>query len=794
MKRFFKQLSAGLALFCALLICSCNFEVPEKISVKTSGTKYEFPLGNGSFLLRDKISASELRDTLKENLGEDSADISVYDYNPTQNDDDVLRYLIKYPVEEISLGLTTDGSNEMKFSTEISFSSLNSAIADKIEFGDLTCPMVELGKSYELPASDYSLGFSINTPTFSTIDIYAGTLELSVSSPDNVSSDFEMNVKLVLCDSDGNEIASTDTRDIANGTGSTPFSLDITGKSLYPHMKIKFSGNINGGKLGTTHEYVVSMKAKDFSISKVTGLTMTAEDIGDIDSDESTPDGTIGFDNSFNFTDSSGALVSATIGEGTLSLYSEVPDGWSGVNMTVSDLSVQQTDGLNLTKFAFSDFTSDSSDGMSYLFYKQADLKNLTIKPTTTDADKIALSGNVAVSFDNATIVLTDGTEDCKITVGGACAIEKMTKLIVNISSLADTSTMTGEIDTGLNFSTLLKDKLGDASNLIKNVQFSGIEAYVYAVQPGIDVLNDIGFSGCTLEATYTVDGTADSTKIVDNKEVKFKDSQIDLDSLADENYTITTDVFTTTADDGTETANYSVKTEDDSICTLINKLPDNLKINYSLDGFTSSEGTQITLYEDDFEKLQTLKSIQLYILLDVPLKITLSDTVDFPETSYSSDGKISILDVRELVRIINGEEESENKDLLSRDSSEDFEDYKKYIDLVDSFTIKYKAINTTKFGMEGSLYDAATGISKALSFDTSDTSAVDDKGYLTFELTQDEIKSVFNSYPFNPIIRIDIDANGTEKSVPRNAEIGLDGYVQIVLDGTVEVWSKNEK
>lgn len=760
---------------------SCNLELPEKISVKTSGTKYNFPLGSGSFLLREKMSASELRKTFNENLGDDAAEIKVYDYNPTQKDSDVIRYLIKYPIQEISLGLAADGSNEIDFSTTISISNLNETISNAVQIEKLEYPIVELGKTQQIPETT-GIPFEFSKPDFSTIEISSGKIKVEVTAPDNVSSDFVLSAKLVLCDTDGNTVAESNELDIANGTGSTPFYLDLAGKTISNKMKLKLSGSMSGGTFGTTHEYSLSMSTENFVISKVTGLTMTAEDLGDIDNDSSTGGGVVGFSNDFDFTGASDYLVSATIKEGSINFYGSLPEGWSGVNLDVNEISVTQTGGLNLGEDDFSDEEDSTS---TYLFNKTANLYRQTIIPTTDD-EKITLKGQASISFDNATLSFADSSSGAEIEIGGKCKIEEMGTLVVNISSLTDSAELSGEIDTGLSFSTLLKDNLGDASNLVKNIQFSGIEGYVYAVQP--DVLNGVQFSSCTLEASYDVDGTSDSTKLIDGDSVKLVNTQLDLDSLADDDYMITTDVF----GEG-ENTNYSVKTKENSICDLINKLPDNLKIKYNLSGFSGTTGNTISLDSVALSKLQSLKSIQLYILLDIPLNITLNDTIDFPETESTSDGKISILDVRELVRIINGDEEKENKDLLERDSSDDYEDYKKYLDIVDSVTIYYKAKNTTQFAIDGYINDAATGICKTLSFDTTgeDTS---DSDYKTFSLTQDEIKSIFNNYPFNPIISLDIDADGTEKSIPRNAEFGLEGYVQLVLDGTVEVWNKNEE
>ena len=131
-RRLFFSAFAGAA---ALSFFSCDdlrsLEVPEKISVTTNAT-YKFPLGNGDILIKDKISAAELRKTFNENLDEDAAEVKVYDYNPDGNEDDVLQYLIKYPIQEIPLGISADGSNEIEFSSRIPISNLNSRISDTL--------------------------------------------------------------------------------------------------------------------------------------------------------------------------------------------------------------------------------------------------------------------------------------------------------------------------------------------------------------------------------------------------------------------------------------------------------------------------------------------------------------------------------------------------------------------------------------------------------------------------------------------------------------------------------------
>lgn len=756
---------------------SCDLETPERISIKTSGTNYEFPLGSGSFLIRDKMSASELRKNFSENLSEGSEEIKVYDYNPTQRDDDVLQYLIKYPIKEVSLGLSADGTNDMNFLTKIEISNLNENIGKALTIDEKSYPIIETGIESVIPENK-GIPFNITAPTFSRIKLSAGSFKISVNPEETVSEDFELNARVILCDGSGNEIASSEERNIASGTGISPLVLDLSGKILQPEMRFKLSGTMRGGTAGTVHSFKVSMKADSFKIQQVTGLTMTAEEIGDLDSNPETPDGCVSFESDFDFSGVNDYLISAEIESGKMNVFSTIPEGWSGITAGIEKINVSQGDGFKVSENEFSDAELSAEDTAKYLFNKTAILKDQTIKPSNV-AGNVKVSGQVSVSFENATLIFDEATANPEVEIGGSCKIDKIKSLKVNISALSEASDLTGEVDTGLNFSNLLKDNLGDASDLIKNIQFSGVEGYVFAIQPGIEVFNGVNYSNCKLEAVYETDGIHKTSELV-NGSLGLKETQIDLDALADENYMIT---------DSSILENYSVKTKDSAVCDLLNDMPDSLKIKYELSGFSNATN-ELELTGEDFEKLTELKSVQIFILLKVPLQFTLTDKFDFPLDSPHEDDYVTVSDVRSLINTINGNGDTfdETEDLLKRDSEEDFKDVKKYFDLVDSVSIYYKATNSTQLEISGSIKDDSNLIEeKTLSFEPG-------AEFKKLELTGEEIKNVFDHYPFTPKIPVKIKADGNLRQIPRNAEFGMSGYVQIKLSGQVEIWNKNEK
>lgn len=772
-------------LFAGFNFFSCDLETPERISIKTSGTNYEFPLGSGSFLIRDKMSASELRKNFSGNLSEGSEEIKVYDYNPTQCDKDVLQYLIKYPIKEVSLGLSADGTNDMNFLTKIEISNLNENIGRVLKIEEKSYLIIETGKDSVIPENK-GIPFNITAPTFSRIKLSAGNFKISVNPEGTVSEDFELNARVILCDGSGNEIASSEERNIASGTGISPLVLDLSGKILQPEMRFKLSGTMRGGTAGTVHSFNVSMQADSFKIQQVTGLTMTAEEIGDLDSNPETPDGCVSFESDFDFSGVNDYLISAEIESGKLNVFSTIPEGWSGITAGIEKINVSQGEGFKVSENEFSDETLSAEESTKYLFNKTAVLKNQTIKPSNV-AGNVKVSGQVSVSFENAALVFDEATANPEVEIGGSCKIDRIKSLKVNISALSEASDLTGEVDTGLNFSNLLKDNLGDASDLIKNIQFSGVEGYVFAIQPGIEVFNGVKYSNCKLEAVYETDGISKTSVLVNvngngNGGLSLKETKIDLDALADENYMITDKSILSPE-------NYSVKTEDSAVCDLLNDMPDSLKIKYELSGFSNATN-ELELTGDDFEKLTELKSVQIFILLKVPLQFILTDKFDFPLDSHVADDYVTVSDVRSLINAINGNGNTfdETEDLLKRDSEEDFKDVKKYFDLVDSVSIYYKATNSTQLEISGSIKDDSNLIEeKTLSFEPG-------AEFKKLELTGEEIKNVFDHYPFTPKIPVKIKADGKLRQIPRNAEFGMSGYVQIKLSGQVEIWNKNEK
>lgn len=797
---FKRQFFCSFVIF-SFLFFSCSeikdlkdLEIPESISVKTTNTPYNFPLGNGTCLIRDKLSASELRKTFNDNIktsddSENSNDsskteIKVYDYAPegTDNEEQILQYLIKYPISDVPLTISDTDTNDIDFSTAIPIENLNEKISDALAIKDCTYPIAEPGIEVEIPDNG-GVNFNISAPDFDSMQLSSGKFNITVKAPDEVSSDFSLRAKIVLLDSFGNQISESGETDLTHGAD---ISLELGGCSLFPNMKLKLFGTISGGTSYPVaiRNYTFSMAAENLQISKITGLNMTAEDIGDLDNNPETPDGIVSFNTDFTFSGINGSLVSATIKSGSLNIYSTTPDGWSGINLEIKDISVYQSDSFSLDDDDFKDISS----GGNYIFNKTADISGKTIAPTDS-GNKITLAGLASVSFENATISFTTSSTgldaDAEIEVKGRCNLDEIDEIVVSIEALNKNgdSKLEDDVETGLNFSTLLEDNLKSASKLIKNISFSGIKGYVYAIKPEIEALDGLSYDSCEITAKYEVDengkATSKEKKLIEDAPVSLKNVDFDLDTLADnETFTITDSSFLS------EDA-FSATTDGDSVCELFNEMPDNLVIHYNLSGFTGPSDNKITLKQKDIDALKNVKSVQIFILIQIPLEFTLSDKYDYPESSRAEDGFVTIDDMRSLIYEINDKDMSElTEDLFDRDDAEDWqdEDKRKYLDLIKSVSITYETANTTQFEISGKITDALSGLDKKITFENEKT---------VIELKNDEIQSIFDNYPFIPMIPVQIAADGILKKVPRNAQFKMNGYVTVVADGEVEIWSK---
>lgn len=130
------------AIVLLVILTSCNFEIPEKITIKTSPS-INVSAGTADFKLEEIVSVEKIKEMIAGN-SEDSSEensmnnLNVMEYNPSSENSDVMKFLIHYPLETVSLDIR-EQINQIKDSlTNISFGESLGNTATSIEIPEIS--------------------------------------------------------------------------------------------------------------------------------------------------------------------------------------------------------------------------------------------------------------------------------------------------------------------------------------------------------------------------------------------------------------------------------------------------------------------------------------------------------------------------------------------------------------------------------------------------------------------------------------------------------------------------------
>ena len=239
-----RKFSSFFVSVLVFLLFSCNYEVPEKVSVITDAS-YAFTIGDFSKSLSEYMSVEKIKDYVSSS--EDSKiKYSVYDYNPPSNsalEKPIQEYLIDMTIAEIPVDV---GS----YLEKMDFSDLGSegiTLGQKIEIPNLsertetsTIDFPDIAQKFEdeiiniindFPLAEISIDSDspqkvttkINKPDFRTAAFYSGGIILNIlRTKGNSSSDFKTNFTFELLSEDGKVLSTVENIDISSGTAN-PF-------------------------------------------------------------------------------------------------------------------------------------------------------------------------------------------------------------------------------------------------------------------------------------------------------------------------------------------------------------------------------------------------------------------------------------------------------------------------------------------------------------------------------------------------------------------------------------------
>lgn len=869
MKKLFLFLSSIPLLFFFACDDFSGLEIPEKISVKT-GAKFEIPMGNGDIKIREKASIEEIQRVLDDNIKKNTSSESetqnkpeVYEYNPPIDgkisESAVMQYIINYPIKEIPLSIGDKNLDNTKLEkidipeTKFTAPDFTDSISNNLEIKDQTFQMAELGRTAEI--KDIGFKFNITSPSFSEMIVRSGQLKIVIEKPaaTTVSDDFHMmaKIKLVNASNHSQVIAESDSVDCAQGA---TIIIDLAGKTIVQNMYIIVDGSISGGRDvldKIIHTYGVEMRPENLKLDKITGLTITEEDLGS--------NSKIYIPENFDLKGLNSSLVEATIGKGELDFYCKLPEGWKGIKVKESNFLIKG--GVEITNDKFS---PDEATPEGYALYKKATLDGVRVVPekaytydtgtVTPGSSSTYTDENISwlkVALEDATIIFAEPGQETELTLSGVCKIESLENIKIKLSDLEHFS---GNEDTGLNFSTLLGDIMkGDSENLIKDIKFADstetdgakVQGYLFVSKPiDNEVLNTMKIKG-QVTATYKKeDGSTgmhspmslyDSESGDEKMEMKTPIKSFYEAELESGTKGLITDstVISKKNEYGEEIEkSYSCKIADGKVSTLINDLPNDLAFSYDLS--LDSTAGELELKGDAIQKLKTTDAkISVSLALVLPLQITLHDEYDIPDGNQSnhegktpgkSDGVITIKDVMTLAK--DKEDLADlNKDVFDRGEKKDT-DFLKYAEGLKSASITYSTNNTLvinkkeykdsaenihtageRLNIKLFLYTVAEdGVTQTNLFDPVEGESDEERKYRkelkiadgtqSVILSKSEITRILSKdgYPFIPKIcaEIEIPKDGDGKSqlqyIPRDGYFSVKGTVHLEFDENIPV------
>jgi len=339
-------------LACAILASSlcfgCSHPFLSSVEVKASPTIYA-ALGTSNYQLSSYVSAS----TVQTMLGSTSG-ATAYDY---QDSTTIQKFLVHYPLTTVQLDFAqylnslNFGSTLAKSLTPGSFQvpsinqtqtqngsfDLNAPLRSTVN-GHLTAQSITVGEtgasslvSATVPAVTISLS------DFSSATFASGYFQLLFAPTTGQSSSFTLKAsKISLTDSSGNLLASSASSVdlVAGGTATIP----LTNVTLPGSFKVSITATTSGGSLGKQDTITTTPSlSSDTTVSAAQGVNLATT--------VNTPAISVP-------VNTSGTLVSATIGTGSLTITQDaLPAGWTGfTRSTTISLAQTGTGGLSLSK------------------------------------------------------------------------------------------------------------------------------------------------------------------------------------------------------------------------------------------------------------------------------------------------------------------------------------------------------------------------------------------------------------------------------------------------------------
>lgn len=606
--------------------------------------------------------------------------------------------------------------------------------------------------------------------------------------------DFEMPLSMNF-DSVKQSLNDSNIKQCIIGEGSSlQVKFNIPWDGVTSNYSFKFEGGIDfsSGKYSSQNET---------SEIPLTNAIITPNDINSKVNFELTfEDAVIDFDKKSSISASASIkkIASATVGLPNLDIppafEQDIPDNVKNVvdeiiindcGVTVdyvNDFSKDNDITLNVSSnfFAIENETGTikggQSDSFSLLSSSDAKTRNLNTYDKFDFTVNVTLPGGKSKEI---TVTDLDMNKDYHLKLSVKPVIN-WTKVTLKLSSDLFGDEGTGVIGTNFNPSsvfTSLDDVMG--KDFSKSIKLPNCKMYLYFTCPEslkemFDPNNE-GLSGSSIGLYYgdtnknPITATSSGTQITDNEEISILDST---DSL----HFTSKPVFI--YEEGTETVTSQLSESESSLCKSLADV-------FKLSDASKEEGAQLCVkYNLSLGAENATKEIKRTDLSDTEVgSIGIYAIIELP-LSFKVTGNTEI----DLKKIMNkDDEESEDKDLFSRDNADGMEDVEKYLEAIESAKLDFR--------LDAFPITSTKDIEAEIVLSDNNSSVYEQKinlsmsGNNSFEIRRDEISDILNAYPLKlGSAKITIPENN-EISIPRTKKIDVNLQIGLKTDGTIELF-----
>lgn len=725
------------SLLFSVILLSCGWQIPEKISVK-SNASYNFTTGEIDTKLNDSLNFDEL---IKPN---ENSEFTVYNYLP---DGKSRQFVMRMAIADIPIDLESSINEAIKdwsFTQEIKVPSISFSSQTEIPLGGFPGLPVDEATDFKLNALEFN--FTLNdteSDIVESCEVGQGKLFTEIIIPPDwegvsVSYSFSTTGGLDVRESEGETSGIKKTINLAdkkitkeqvNATAQITLTVQ-SGYSVSPSpLMLKISSDIK------------SLKTLNVNLSDVTTGIQETEPLPE------------GMKDAFSkiYLNSSGVKIDYvnTLPTGN-DIKLTVKSDFFGLSDKKGDLKANTQGELELLSDSSKEIDIDNSS--SYDFGVNISLPGATEpEPKKVSLQNVKFGETYQISM-NITPVLN--WEKIVLKNDFASALSKKGKkaLPFNINELLSS----------------VSEKISDEENLFANIEIKSLPIYVFFTKPqtnGSDLFTNSNFTG-KMSVYYGTDsnpkqedGVYISQTLVDeNSEIGFVDYP-ELNISEDNKKVLSSldNVSVSLKGDVAKIINSAIKDTSES--------GNSLYVDYDLK-FTNNDGDGLEISKND---LATKGSIGVYIYIVLPFEFRVSEKVNVSAQNFLND-------------TIDG-------DIFGRKSKDDFVNVEDYFALINSASVYYEFTKLPVCSDDSDSIafdigmDCGEGGTKKIPI-TKDSSIR--KGTIT--ISKKNVEDMLKEYPVKPTMNLSIKEN-SEFYIPQIFDVAVKLNLNIQTDGEIEIF-----